>query len=326
MADPGVETKIAGGSQTGIIGVRSVSAGSIVINNYPGASPEPVAAREEIGACPYPGLAYFEPNDAARFFGRDAAIDRLAEAVGRQSFTALVGASGSGKSSVVLAGLAPRLAGAAAWRFSYFRIGNELDHDAFMALARALVPLFVASGDEVERLANTKKLASRLQSGELTLRDVFSEGRSRNKGSRILLIADQFEEAFTLVADDTVRHRFVDVLLAGFPDPVAGPSPDICLILTLRADFYGHALLHRPLADALQNHVENLGPMNREELRAAIVRPAENARFPSIPVLWRPCSTMSRASQAACRCCSSRCGRCGGCRKKGKSRARATMR
>ena len=54
--------------------------------------------------------------------------------------------------------------------------------------------------------------------------------------------------------------------------------PDICLILTLRADFYGRALQYRPFADALQNHVENLGPMNRGELRAAIVCSAENAK------------------------------------------------
>jgi hypothetical protein len=52
------------------------------------------------------------------------------------------------------------------------------------------------------------------------------------------------------------------LLLAGFPDPGPGSSPDTCLILTLRADFYGQALRHRPLADALQGHVENLGPMN----------------------------------------------------------------
>ena len=70
------------------------------------------AGAEPIGPCPYPGLAYFGPDDADLFFGRDAAITRLAAAVGQQSLTALVGASGSGKSSVVLAGLAPRLQGA----------------------------------------------------------------------------------------------------------------------------------------------------------------------------------------------------------------------
>jgi hypothetical protein len=58
------------------------------------------------------------------------------------------------------------------------------------------------------------------------------------------------------------------------------------MILTLRADFYGRALLHRPLADALQGHVENLDPMNREELRAAIVRPRLSG-CTTIPALAR---------------------------------------
>jgi hypothetical protein len=147
------------------------------------------------------------------------------------------------------------------------------------------VPLYVASDSDTERLLNTKKLAASLQTGELTLRDVFADCRSRNKGTRILLIADQFEEAFTLVEDEALRHRFIDVLLAGFPDPAPGSSRDICLILALRADFYGRALRHRPLADALQGHVENLGPMNREELQAAIVRPAEHAKVSFEPRL-----------------------------------------
>jgi formylglycine-generating enzyme required for sulfatase activity len=264
MTDPAVGVNVSGGQIQGIAG-----AGSVVIENftiYNRAVEEPAATG-----------AGAEPIPPDLFFGRDGAITRLAEAVGRQSFTALVGASGSGKSSVVLAGLAPRLHSAGNWRFSHFRIGSELESNPFLALARALAPLYVASDSDAERLKNTKLLATSLQAGELSLRDVFADCRSRNKGCRILLIADQFEEAFTLVEDEAVRHRFIDVLLAGFPDPAAGGVPDICLILTMRADFYGRALHHRPLADALQNHVENLGPMNREELQAAIVRPAENA-------------------------------------------------
>jgi WD40 repeat protein len=285
MADPTVGVNVSGGELHGVVG-----AGSVVIENltfYSRAPEEPAqpAGTEPIGPCPYPGLAYFGPSDAHLFFGRDAAITRLAEAMGRQSFTALMGASGSGKSSVVLAGLAPRLHGEGAgnWRFSHFRIGTEIESKTeseikpFRALARALLPFYVDSEDDTERLKNTNKLATNLKAGELTLGDVFAQSRSRNRGKRILLIADQFEEAFTLVADDAVRNRFIDVLLAGFPDPPAGRVPDICLILTMRADFYGRTLSHRPLSDALQNHVENLGPMNREELQAAIVRPAENA-------------------------------------------------
>jgi hypothetical protein len=209
------------------------------------------AVGEPIVPCPYPGLAYFGPGDADLFFGRDAAVNRLTEAVSRQRLTALVGASGSGKSSVVLAGLAPRLHGTGGWRFSHFRIGTELESNPFLALARALVPLYVASASDTERLRNTKLFAASIQSGELTLRDVFSDCRSRNKGTRILLIADQFEEVVTLVDDEAFLHRFIDVLLAGFPRPAPGGGPDICLILTLRADFYGRALHDRPLADAL---------------------------------------------------------------------------
>jgi hypothetical protein len=257
MKKPKVGVKVSGGQIQGIVG-----ASSVVVENLTFYSREPeesaqTTGAEPIGPCPYPGLAYFGPNDADLFFGRDAAITRLAEAVGRQSFTALVGASGSGKSSVVLAGLAPRLHSdrAGNWRFSHFRIGTELERNPFLALARAVAPLYVASQSDVERLRNTKLLATSLAAGELTLRDVFADCRSRNKGRRILLIADQFEEAFTLVGDDTVRNRFIDVLLAGFPDPATGTVPDICLILTMRADFYGSALRHRPLADALQNHV-----------------------------------------------------------------------
>src|SRR6516164_7741070 len=148
----------------------------------------------------------------------------------------------------------------------------------FLALARALVPLYVVSDSDTERLRNTRQLAASLESGELTLRDVFADCRSRNKGTRVLLIADQFEEAFTLIEDEVLRSRFIDLLLADFADPPPGTGPDICLVLTLRADFYGQALRHRRLADALQGHVENLGPMNREELQAAIRLPAERAK------------------------------------------------
>jgi energy-coupling factor transporter ATP-binding protein EcfA2 len=232
---------------------------------------------ETIPPCPYPGLAYFGPGDTDKFFGRDATIARLEKTVGRQSFTALVGPSGSGKSSVVLAGLAPLMHQTGDWRFSYFRVGTEIDYNPFVSMARALVPLYVNSEDDTERLINTKKLAANLQTGDLTLRDVFADCRNYDKSRKILLIADQFEEVFTVIDDESIRHRFIDVLLAGFPEKFSGKQPDVCLIVTLRGDFYGQALQYRPFADALQGHVDNLGPMNRDELQAAIDRPAKRA-------------------------------------------------
>ena len=286
MADAKVETTISGGEIYGIAGAGSVVIENFTIYNH---ALEPVApadtTAEPIPPSPYPGLAYFGPGDADLFFGRDTAIDRLVEAVGRQSLTALVGASGSGKSSVVLAGLAPRLHRSGGWRFSHFRLGTELERNPFLALARGLVPLYVTSQSDTERLRNTRQLATSLEAGELTLRDVFADCRKHNKDTRILLIADQFEEAFTLIEDEAMRSRFVNTLLDGFTDQLVLHHFGISLLLTMRADFYGHALRYRPLADALQGRVENLGPMDREELHAAIIRPAENRKVSFEPGL-----------------------------------------
>jgi formylglycine-generating enzyme required for sulfatase activity len=164
------------------------------------------------------------------------------------------------------------------WSFSHFRVGTEADKNPFQALARALVPLFVQGGI-TERLEEVQKLAEKLKSRTVDLPNVMGACRAANPGKRILLIADQFEEMFTLVTDDLLRRHFIDTLLDGFSDICDCGLVDICLVLTLRADFYGVALGHRRLADALQGGVENLGPMTREELREAITRPAGIVSF-----------------------------------------------
>jgi hypothetical protein len=160
MTDGTTETNVTGGTIQGPVGAHTVIIENFIIYNRPvEESAATDASGELIPPCPYPGLAYFGPGDAELFFGRDTVIARLVEAVGRQSLTALVGASGSGKSSVVLAGLAPCLNRADGWRFSYFRIGTELESNPFLALARALVPLYMASDSDTERLRNTRQLA-----------------------------------------------------------------------------------------------------------------------------------------------------------------------
>lgn len=246
------------------------------ISNFYSAAPQAEIAKPTgpIPPCPYPGLAYFGPSDAARFFGREQAIHALVAAVAKRSFTALVGASGSGKSSVVLAGLAPRLETEGGWRATYFRIGTEPDKNPFAALARALAPL-LGDGDVVDRMTRAQKLANSLANSDISLVYGVGQCRAANPGKRILLIADQFEEVFTLVPDETLRDRFIDALIAAFPDPGQGATPDVSLVLTLRADFVSQAINYRPLADKLKNRVEYLGPMTRDELREAIVEPAK---------------------------------------------------
>jgi hypothetical protein len=266
-----------GGGTVGVAGAQEVRIGSqTFISNFYSAAPQAEIAKptSPIPPCPYPGLAYFGPDDASRFFGREQAIQALLLAVAKRSFIALVGASGSGKSSVVLAGLAPRLETQGGWLSTYFRIGTEPDKNPFAALARALSPV-LGDDDVVDRMRRAQKLASSLAIGDISLPYIVGQCRAANPRKRILLIADQFEEAFTLISDHALRNRFIDALIGAFPDPSGGATPDVCLVLTLRADFVGQAISDRALADKLKDRVEFLGPMTRSELHDAIVKPAE---------------------------------------------------
>lgn len=94
------------------------------------------AAAEEKLSCPYRGLFHFDPNDAEFFFGREVFVEKLVQATQTCNFIAVLGASGSGKSSVVLAGLVPKLQQEGHWKFTHFRPGSA----PFHALALALVP------------------------------------------------------------------------------------------------------------------------------------------------------------------------------------------
>jgi hypothetical protein len=282
--DAEINATVSGGN-VGLVGARFVRIENLYVGGAPAPTPErPTRSATIIPPSPYKGLAYFGPQDAGRFFGREKAIQALVAAVAKRSFTAVVGASGSGKSSVVLAGLAPRLETEGGWRSTYFRIGTEPDKNPFAALARALSPL-LGNDDVVDRMTRAQKLANSLANGEISLVYAIGQCRAANPGKRILLIADQFEEVFTLVSDDGVRNRFIDALIAAFQDAAQGAAPDVCLVLTLRADFVSQAISYRALADQLRDRVEYLGPMTRDELREAIVRPVEAVQVAFEPSL-----------------------------------------
>ena len=224
--------------------------------------------------CPYRGLLPFRDEDAPFFFGREAAIGMLTDAVQRQPFVALVGASGSGKSSVVRAGLAPRLRSdrETAWEIVILVPTDQ----PLKALSRAFVPLLEPTLDEIDQLAKAKKLAERFRLGEISLSDTVERILEKQSGTdRVLIVVDQFEELYTLTADEEARRRFLDEILAtssrvGFK---------VNVVLTLRGDFVGKALAYRPLSDRLQDAQINLGPMTREELECAIRKPAEKIQL-----------------------------------------------
>jgi hypothetical protein len=147
--------------------------------------------------CPYRGLLHFREEDAPFFFGREAAVDKLASAVQRQAFVAVVGASGSGKSSVVRAGLVPSLRSdrRTAWETVILVPTDQ----PLKALARALVPLLEPTMSEVDRLAEGAKLAEHFRSGTISLYDIIELILEKQSGTdRVLIVVDQFEELYNL--------------------------------------------------------------------------------------------------------------------------------
>ena len=222
-----------------------------------------------VGLCPYRGLQVFHEEHAGFFFGREIFAEQLRETAQRTSLVAVVGPSGSGKSSVVQAGLLPLLRRqrppAQTWDSVLFTPNNR----PFHRLAAGLIPLLEPTFSETDRLAEAQKLGDRLADGTVHLGAVVDRLLTKSAGTgRLLLVADQFEELFTL-SPEPLRQPFVAALLATL-DRVP-----LTLVLTLRADFYGHAIaLDRELSDRLGAGVVNLGPMRRQELEQAVVEPA----------------------------------------------------
>lgn len=216
--------------------------------------------------CPYRGLFAFREEDAPFFFGREACTESLVEAVQKQPLVAVIGPSGSGKSSVVFAGLIPQLPKTVNWRKISFRPGDR----PLNALAGALIREMEPELSQSDRLLNTRTLADHLRQKAGGLRDVADEFVWGNPNTRLLLVADQFEELYTLCQDESERRVFLDRLLEAVDYRL-----NFCLVITLRADFFGQALSYRPFADALQYADLKLGPMNREEMEQAISKPAE---------------------------------------------------
>ena len=183
-----INAKVSGGT-VGVAGAQEVHVGTqtFISNFYSGAPPpRPQSRLVLFHPVPIQGLPI---SDADRFFGREKAIQALLADVSKRSFTALVGASGSGKSSVVLAGLAPRLSAQGGWRSTYFRIGTEPDKNPFVALARALVPLTGERGLS-DKLEEVQKLAEKLAAGSISLTNCIGQCRAANPGKHVLLIVD----------------------------------------------------------------------------------------------------------------------------------------
>ena len=226
-----------------------------------------------ISFCPYQGLSAFKEDNAEYFFGRESATAGLLAAVNNKPLVALIGASGSGKSSLVFAGLIPHLRGDNVhnWQILSFRPGKN----PFQSLAVVLVSALNLPSDK-RRLAELE-LDVNLQRDGTTLENFITYLTLLSSLSpRILLIADQFEEIYTLCTDAEERRIFLDNLLYAVEK-----APFFRLLITIRADFLSRALDdYEPFGRALQQYqLEPVVRMNREELEAAIILPAKRLGF-----------------------------------------------
>ncbi|MGI8775575.1 MAG: AAA family ATPase [Actinomycetota bacterium] len=217
-------------------------------------------------ANPYKGLRAFDEADAPDFFGREALIDqlvaRLSEKVPTSRFLAVVGPSGSGKSSVARAGLIPAI-----------RSG------ALPGWARSLVAVMVPGQKPLLELAAALRRASdsasnQLDDAAIESKDLESMVESAlSPRCQLVLVIDQFEELFTLVEDEDIRAAFLEDLVSA----VLEPKSRLRVIVTLRADFYDRPLLYRDFADLVGDRTQIVTPLSPQELERAVAGPAERA-------------------------------------------------
>ena len=250
-------------------------------NNYEAAFPELLLALpggRRVGAYddvdpakirnPFKGLEAFQQTDAHVFFGRENLIEKSLERLKEDRpvrFLAVVGASGSGKSSMVRAGVLPalrrgQLPGSDQWRLMIFTPGTE----PIESLSQRIAPLVEdKDSDEIENL-----LQQSPQMFDALMKDVLADAPDN---ARVLLIVDQFEEVFTRASDVQAR-LFLDVL----HHAVTVPNGRALVLITMRADFFDRLSHYPRLAELFeQENMVIVTEMTAPQLLRSIQGPAE---------------------------------------------------
>jgi len=214
---------------------------------------------------PYKGLRAFQQADAEDFFGRTKMINRilgrLAEDETEADFLAVIGPSGSGKSSLVKAGVIPALRrgkidGSEDWFVAEMVPSeNPLEELEAALLSVATSPL--------------PRMIDLLREAEYGLAEG-AEWSLPTDGSKLLLLIDQFEEIFTQVESEAERQHFLDMIHYA----VMTEDSPVKVIITLRADFYDQPLLYQEFGELIRNRTELVLPLNNNELQEAIAGPA----------------------------------------------------
>jgi energy-coupling factor transporter ATP-binding protein EcfA2 len=251
---------------------------------------------------PYPGLRPFEPHEAEIFFGRERHTDRLLAILQRERFLAVIGPSGSGKSSLVRAGLLSGLAMGSLgtgsdWRIALLRPGDRPMRSLAAALLQPQVlgRHLLATPQAEPGEADIAALEAELRRGPQGLAQLVGEAQRRHREAAVgadasawpppafnlLVLVDQFEEIFTYAdaggraaADES--EAFIALLLAAAEQARRQlDQPGLYVALTMRTDFLGNCVRFADLPEAI-NQAQYLTPrLKRDEIERAIAGPAE---------------------------------------------------
>ncbi|MBD2055012.1 caspase family protein [Oculatella sp. FACHB-28] len=247
--------------------------------------------------CPYRGLEFFDEAHAEYFFGREDLTDQLLDELRRGRFVAVVGASGSGKSSLVRAGLlwelrqGKKFSGSDRWRIKLL----TPTHRPLKSLASAFVDLNVSDLERAEQLRRAEVflqdggagLAQLVQASLLTEQGNGGDRPSSfgaEKRPHLLLVIDQFEEVFTLshgTQAEQERHQFFQCLTQALQ--VAGDC--LSIVIVLRADFFGKCSLYEKLAQQIEQNMVIVTPLSYEQIKATIMQPAQKVGLTCEPNL-----------------------------------------
>ncbi|HKQ75756.1 MAG TPA: hypothetical protein VJ810_18810 [Blastocatellia bacterium] len=226
---------------------------------------------------PFPGLRPFEFDESHLFFGRDGQSEQLITKLGRTRFLAVVGTSGSGKSSLVRAGLLPTLLGGFmtgagdGWRIAIIRPGN----DPIGNLAKALNAPGVFGSEIAENAAiQTAVTEATLRRGALGLLDAVRQSLMPNNES-LLLVVDQFEEIFRFarVSEGKEYQNEAAAFVKLFLEASRQRELPIYVVLTMRSDYLGDCSQFWGLPEAINDSQYLIPRLTRDQLREAITGP-----------------------------------------------------
>jgi len=196
--------------------------------------------------CPYPGMKPFSKKESQQFFGRNDEIQKFLADLRLHPFLTVIGPSGSGKSSLVFAGLIPKL-----------------NDSKLFGLGEWLV-LHMRPGEQPLTTLNHQILRTNTDNAKLNITEILA---TQPNTQRLLLVIDQFEEVFTIAQEEAIPfqetlQRLIEV-------------SNCYVVLTVRADFYSD-LMQSPLWVNVKSHRLEVVPLNEAGLRQAIIKPAEN--------------------------------------------------